>query len=180
MNYATIHHADIANGVGCRTSLFVSGCTHHCKDCFNEIAWDFDYGKPFDQEVEDRIVDSLKASYMDGLTVLGGEPMELQNQPAVRHLLERVRAEVPGKTVWIYSGYTWEELTDETNTRCHSGDTLPILQMTDILVDGEFVADLKNISLPFRGSSNQRIIDVQKTLETKEIVLTKYMQERVL
>ena len=174
MNYGEIKTTDIANGVGVRTSLFVSGCTHHCKGCFNEETWDFNFGKSFTKEVEDEIIESIRPAYVSGLTILGGEPMEVVNQKVLRPFIERVRAEVPGKTIWIYSGYTWEELTDENNKRCHSEDTSQILNNIDVLVDGEFKLDLKNISLKFRGSSNQRIIDVKKTLEEKAIVLTEY------
>ncbi len=170
MNYGRIFYNDIANGTGCRTALFVSGCTHHCKECFNEETWDFSYGEPFTAEVEDRIIRSLAPSYIDGLTILGGEPMEKVNQAVIRPFLERVRKEAPRKTVWIYSGYTWEELTDPGNTRCHSSDTEPILSMLDILVDGEFILEKKNLMLHFRGSENQRIIDVPRTLESGSIV----------
>ena len=175
MNYGMIYHADIANGIGCRTSLFVSGCTHHCSGCFNEMTWDFNYGKPFTEETEQAIIESLRPAYIDGLTILGGEPMEVVNQKVLRPFLEKVNRELPGKTVWIYSGYTWEELIDPENRRCHSTDTLPILAMTDILVDGEFVAEKKNIRLRFRGSENQRIIEAKKSLESGEIKLSEYM-----
>lgn len=179
MNVAQIYYADIANGVGCRTSVFVSGCTHHCKDCFNEIAWDFNYGDPWTKEVEYKIIASLQEDYIDGLSLLGGEPMEVVNQKTLRPFLERVKKEAPKATIWCYSGYTFEELMDENNKRCHSEDTLPMLKMIDVLVDGEFVAAKKDITLEFRGSSNQRIIDVPKTLETGSIVLTKYMRDRI-
>lgn len=178
MNYGQIINVDIANGIGCRTSLFVSGCTHHCKDCFNEVTWDFNYGEPFTKEVEDGIIESLKPSYIEGLTILGGEPMEVRNQAVLRPFLERVKAEVPRATVWIYSGYTWEELMDENNARCHSEDTLKMLEMTDILVDGRFVAERKDLTLRFRGSDNQRIIDVKETLSEGKLVLTPYMEKR--
>ena len=167
MNYGEIKTTDIANGVGVRTSLFVSGCTHHCKGCFNEETWDFAYGQPFTKEVEDEIIESLRPVYVTGLTVLGGEPMEVVNQQVVRPFLERVRAELPDKNIWIYSGYTWEELNDSENKRCH---------MTDVLVDGEFKLDLKDISLRFRGSSNQRVIDVKKTLEEGQVVISEYAE----
>lgn len=177
MNYGEIKTTDIANGVGVRTSLFVSGCTHHCEGCFNEETWDFNFGKTFTKEVEDEIIETLRPAYVSGLTILGGEPMEVVNQKVLRPFIERVRAEVPGKTIWIYSGYTWEELTDENNKRCHSEDTMEILKNIDVLVDGEFKLDLKNISLKFRGSSNQRIIDVQRTLVENTVVLTPYNDE---
>lgn len=174
MNYGQIFYADIANGIGCRTSLFVSGCTHHCKGCFNEMTWDFQYGLPYTKEVEDQIVESVKPDYIAGLTILGGEPMEVSNQKEIRPLIERIKKEVPHATIWIYSGYTWEELTDPDNRRCHSEDTEAILSAIDILVDGEFVQEKKDLRIRFRGSSNQRIIDVPKTRETGEIILSEY------
>ncbi|MCR4890724.1 MAG: anaerobic ribonucleoside-triphosphate reductase activating protein [Lachnospiraceae bacterium] len=174
MNYAKIYECDIANGPGCRTSLFVSGCTHHCLNCFNPETWDFSYGKPYTQETEDWLINSLKPNYIRGLTLLGGEPMEPENQTVVRGLVERVRRESPHSDIWIYSGYTWEELIDKGNNRCHSGDTLPILSLTDVLVDGEFHIREKDITLKFRGSANQRILDVQKSLEKGEPVWAPY------
>lgn len=174
MNYGQVYYNDVANGVGCRTAFFVSGCTHHCKGCFNEMTWDFNYGQPYTKEVEDDLVESLKPGYIDGLTILGGEPMELVNQKEIRPLLERIKKEVPKATIWIYSGYLWEELTDPGNNRCHGDDTDAILSMTDILVDGEFVLDKKDMMLRFRGSSNQRVIDVQESLKKGEPVLSKY------
>ena len=174
MNYGQVYYNDVANGIGCRTALFVSGCTHHCKGCFNEMTWDFNYGEPYTKAVEDEIIESLKPEYIAGLTILGGEPMEVVNQKEIRPLLERVKKEVPKATIWIYSGYLWEELVDSNNKRCHSEDTDAILAMTDILVDGEFMLDKKNLMLRFRGSENQRIIDVQETLRTGEVVLSKY------
>ena len=171
MNYGEIKTTDIANGIGVRTSLFVSGCTHHCKGCFNPDTWDYNYGRTFTKEVEDEIIESLKPAYVSGLTILGGEPMEVANQRALRPFLQRVRTLLPNKTIWIYSGYLYEELTDKDNKRCHGDDTEVILSLIDVLVDGEFMLDLKDITLKFRGSSNQRIIDVKKTLETGKIVL---------
>ncbi len=177
MNYGQVFYADTANGIGCRISLFVSGCTHHCQECFNQETWDFQYGVPFDREAEDDIIAHLKPAYIDGLSLLGGEPMEPSNQRALRPFLERVKEECPGATVWIYSGYTWEELTDPEDRRCHTEDTDRILGMTDILVDGEFRRELKDIRLRFRGSANQRIIDVRKSRETGDIVLSSYMNK---
>ncbi len=178
MNYGEIKTTDIANGTGVRTSLFVSGCTHHCKGCFNEETWDFGYGKPFTKEVEDEIIESLRPAYVSGLTILGGEPMEVANQEALRPFIERVKKELPGKTIWIYSGYVWEELCDKENKRCHGENTEAILSMIDILVDGEFKLELKNISLKFRGSSNQRIIMVPESLEKDEIVLSELNEDQ--
>lgn len=174
MNYGQIIKNDVANGIGCRTSLFVSGCTHHCEGCFNEMTWDFNYGVPFTKEVEDDVIESLKPTYIAGLTILGGEPMEVANQKVLRPFIERIRKEVPKATIWIYSGYVWEDLNDETNKRCHSEDTDAILGMLDILVDGEFILAKKNIMLHFRGSANQRIIDVPATRKEKKIVLSPF------
>jgi len=174
MNYANIHMFDVANGPGCRTSLFVSGCTHHCKGCFNSMTWDFSYGNPFTKEVQDQLIEDSQPDYIDGFTILGGEPMEVQNQAALRPFLERIKEELPDKTIWIYSGYTYEELTDTNNTRCHSDDTDAILSIIDVLVDGEFQIDKKNISLKFRGSSNQRVIDVPATRSREKIVYSEY------
>ena len=171
MNYGEIKTTDIANGVGVRTSLFVSGCTHHCRECFNPETWDFGYGKPFTEDVEDEIIESLRPPYIAGLTVLGGEPMEPANQKVLRPFLQKVKSLIPDKTIWIYSGFLWEELNDKDNARCHTEDTGIILSLIDILVDGEFMVDLKDITLNFRGSSNQRIIDVKKTLEKGSVVL---------
>ena len=162
---------NVVTGPGCRTSLFVSGCTHHCKGCFNEETWDFSFGHEYTKEVENQVLESVKPSYISGLTVLGGEPMEPENQRALISLYRRVREKVPHATIWIYSGYTWEELTDKENRRCHCEVTDEILSLTDVLVDGEFVEDLKDISLHFRGSSNQRLIDVPASLEAGTPVL---------
>ncbi|MCR4901299.1 MAG: anaerobic ribonucleoside-triphosphate reductase activating protein [Butyrivibrio sp.] len=180
MNYGNIIYNDIANGIGCRTSLFVSGCTHHCKGCFNEMTWDFNYGELFTAEIEDKIIESLRPTYISGLTILGGEPMEVSNQAVLRPFLEKLKNELPNKTIWIYSGYVIEELLDEDNKRCHSADTMKILGLIDILVDGEFVEAKKDMMLRFRGSSNQRIIDVKQSLENGEIVIAeKYLEKRV-
>ena len=169
MNYAAIYEADCANGPGMRTSLFVSGCTHHCKGCFNEEAWDFSYGKPYTDETEEYIVSTLDNPQVDGLSILGGEPMEPENQHHVLELAWRVKA--MGKTVWLYSGYTWEQLTSEGGHRCCCSATLSILSAVDVLVDGEFHQEEKDISLRFRGSRNQRLIDVQKSLMEGRVVL---------
>lgn len=177
MNYAQVYLCDIANGPGMRTSLFVSGCTHHCKDCFNEVAWDFNYGKEFTEDVQSTILAETNKPYYEGITILGGEPMEVQNQKALRPFIEKFKAVMPDKTVWIYSGYTYEELTDPNNSCCHSGDTDAILDIIDVLVDGRFVASEKDISLRFRGSRNQRVIDVPTTRKTGSIVLSEYSEK---
>ena len=170
MNYGTIKNCDIANGVGVRVSLFVSGCTHHCKECFQPETWDFAYGEPYTQETEDELLRLLAPSYIDGLSLLGGEPMEPQNQRELVKLLRRVKAELPDKNVWCYSGYTLEtDLLSPSRARCEVTDEL--LSMIDILVDGEFVREKKNISLSFRGSENQRIIDLRESLRTGRTVV---------
>lgn len=169
MRYGEIKNCDIANGEGVRVSLFVSGCTHHCKGCFNPDTWDFDFGKPYTRETEESITDMLRPSYINGLTLLGGEPMEPDNQRALLSLVKSVKLLFPQKDIWCYSGYTFEELTGESRARCECTDEL--LSYIDVLVDGEFVEEKKNISLAFRGSENQRIIDLKKTFETGDIVI---------
>ncbi|MCM1131292.1 MAG: anaerobic ribonucleoside-triphosphate reductase activating protein [Roseburia sp.] len=172
MNYATIKKYDIANGLGVRVSLFVSGCTHHCKNCFNAVAWDFNYGKLFTKEVEDEIITALKQPMITGLTLLGGEPMEPQNQRVLYEFLKRVKKEVPNKDIWCYTGYTLE--TDLLEGKVHLDITDDILSMIDVLVDGKFVEELKDITLKFRGSSNQRVIDLKTTLATNQITLLNF------
>ena len=169
MNYAEIKRFDIANGLGIRVSLFVSGCTHHCKNCFNSIAWDFNYGKEFTKEVEDSIIKMLNNPNVSGLTLLGGEPMEPVNQMGLIDFLRRVKKEVPNKNIWCYTGYTLEH--DLLMGRAHTPITEEILSYIDVLVDGKYVEELKSLMLKFRGSSNQRLIDLPKTLQTGEIVL---------
>ena len=170
MNYATIKNCDIANGPGVRVSLFVSGCTHHCKGCFNEVAWDFNYGEPFTQQTIDMILDMMKPDYIKGITLLGGEPFEPQNQPALVELLRQIKAAYPEKSVWAFSGY----LFDKDIVAGRLGDkavTDEFLSYLEVLVDGRFVEEKKNLSLRFRGSSNQRIIHVPSSLKAGEIVL---------
>ena len=164
MNYATIKYCDIANGTGVRTSLFVSGCRRHCPECFNAVAWDFGYGLPFDKAVRNEILGSLAPDYIDGLSLLGGEPFEPENQRELLPFVRNFKALYPAKTVWCYSGYTWEQLTgkEPCAARCEVTDEL--LQLLDVLVDGEFVQAKHDISLRFRGSRNQRLLDVPKSL----------------
>ncbi len=169
MNYATIKYCDISNGPGVRTSLYVSGCTHHCEGCFNPMTWDFAYGEEFTDEVKEEILHSLEPDYIEGITLLGGEPMEIKNQPEVLDLVSKVKKRYPSKTVWCFSGYTLEELKESERCRCDATDTL--LSMIDVLVDGEFHLGEKDISLRFRGSRNQRLIDMNKTRATGEITL---------
>ena len=170
MNYADIKQFDVANGVGVRVSLFVSGCTHHCKGCFNKEAWDFQYGKPFTEREIDLIIDYLKPDYVSGLSLLGGEPMEPSNQEALLPLMRRVHEQYPQKNVWCYSGYLFDK--DILAWRLGPKEvTEEFLSYLDVLVDGEFEIDKKNLSLRFRGSSNQRIIDVKKSLTEGHTVL---------
>lgn len=170
MNYAKINKNDIANGIGVRVTLFVSGCTHFCKGCFNSEAWDFNYGQPFTTEVEDELLEALAPSWIDGLTLLGGEPMEPQNQRALLPFLKRIKEMYPQKTIWCFSGYTLEdELLKDSRARCEVTDEM--LSLIDVLVDGEFVEELKDISLRFKGSSNQRLIDLKPTLATGKVVI---------
>lgn len=169
MNYGEIKYYDIANGPGVRTSLFVSGCRNRCEDCFNRETWAFDFGKPFTEETENAIVESLKPDYIAGLTVLGGEPFEKENQPEVLKLVKRVRKEFPNKTIWIFSGFTYEELI--SGSRASGKTANEILSVCDVLVDGRFDKSKKNISLKFRGSENQRIIDLKPTLLQNKVVL---------
>ena len=167
MNYATIKNCDIANGPGVRVSLFVSGCTHRCPGCFNEVAWDFAYGEPFTQQTVDYILNLLKPDYVQGLTLLGGEPFEPENQGAVVDLLRQVKKAYPHKSIWAFSGYLFEK--DILSGRL--GDTAEYLSYLDVLVDGPFVESKKNLSLRFRGSENQRLIDVPASLARGETVL---------
>ena len=239
MYYGNMKYNDIANGIGVRTSLFVSGCRHHCKGCFQPQTWDFDYGKPFTKEEEEKIAASLREDYVAGLTVLGGEPMEAENQEALYPFLKRIRQEFPDKSIWIYTGYLWEELTAEGSESveaqpaegnesveaqpeegsesvkaqpaegnesvkaqpaegsaqsethpakgnpqkiflehrryCRCRWTLPLLRLIDILVDGEFHEAEKDLSIRFRGSRNQRLIDVKESLARGEVVLSEFM-----
>ena len=222
MYYGNMKYNDIANGIGERTSLFVSGCRHHCKGCFQPQTWDFDYGKPFTKEEEEKIAASLREDYVAGLTVLGGEPMEAENQEALYPFLKRIRQEFPDKSIWIYTGYLWEELTAEAphaegsesveaqpaegnesvkaqpeegsvqteaqpaegnaqkiflehRRYCRCKWTLPLLRLIDILVDGEFHEAEKDLSIRFRGSRNQRLIDVKESLARREVVLSEFM-----
>ena len=169
MNYGAIKKCDIANGVGVRTVLFVSGCTHHCKGCFQPETWNFDYGERYTKETEDEIIESLRPDYVDGITLLGGEPFEPENQRELVMLLRRIKKELPQKTVWSFSGFTYEELTGDSRAVCEV--TNEMLSMLDVLVDGEFVEAKRNISLRFRGSENQRLIDMNKTRKEGKIVL---------
>ena len=175
MNYATIKNCDIANGPGVRVSLFVSGCTHHCPGCFNQVAWDFDYGEPFTEETIQTSLSMLRPDYIRGLTLLGGEPFEPQNQPAIVELLRRIKAELPAKSIWAFSGYLYEDIVSGK-----LGDTQEYLRYLDVLVDGPFVQAKKNLSLRFRGSENQRLIDIPKTLAAGTVTLWEDPNQPVL
>lgn len=172
MNYATIKWVDVANGPGVRVSLFVSGCTHHCPGCFNEEAQDFHYGQPFTQAEEDKIIRALAPSHIKGLSLLGGEPFEPDNQRALLPFLRRVKEKYPQKEIWCYSGYTLDrELWKASRARCECTDE--VLSLIDILVDGPFVEAEKDLNLRFRGSANQRILNVPASLEACAPVLWK-------
>ena len=172
MNYASIKKYDVANGVGVRVSLFVSGCTHRCKGCFNAEAWDFGYGSPFTEETQEEILAASDKPYIAGLSLLGGEPFEPCNQRALLPLLAAYRKRFPDKTVWCYTGYTFDrDLL--AGGRAHCEATEEMLSRIDVLVDGEFVESLKDLKLRFRGSSNQRIIDVPRSLREGVVRLWK-------
>lgn len=172
MYYGEIKKCDIANGEGVRVSLFVSGCTYHCPGCFNQETWAFDYGRKYTDETQKEILDALSPSYINGLSLLGGEPFEPQNQKVLINLLRNVKALYPQKTVWCYSGYLFDrDLLSESRARCEYTDEM--LSMIDILVDGRFVETLKDIRLVFKGSTNQRIIDVKKSKVAGKIILWK-------
>ena len=166
MHYAEIKRCDIANGTGVRTSLFVSGCRRRCPGCFNLVAWDFDYGYDFDEAVQDELIESLRPSFIAGLSLLGGEPLEPENQEALLPFLRRFKKELPEKDLWVFSGFTWEEL--------QAGEAGPltgdVLSLVDVLVDGPYVDELHDITLRFHGSSNQRVIDVPSSLAAGEVV----------
>ena len=167
MKYAKIKKYDVSNGVGVRVSLFVSGCTHHCKGCFNSEAWDFNYGTDFTEATIKEIIATLKPDYIRGLSILGGEPFELINQEGLLPLLKKVREVYQDKKdIWAYSGYLYEELKEMKNKEIKE-----VLELIDVLVDGKFIEDLKDPLLYFRGSSNQRIIDMNKTRKSKKVIL---------
>ena len=170
MHYGEIKNCDIANGEGVRVTLFVSGCTNHCKNCFQPQTWDFAYGKPFTAETEDHLLELLKPDYINGLTLLGGEPFEPSNQRTLVPFLHRVRAAYPQKNIWSFTGFTYEELkTEGSHPRCEVTDEM--LEMLDVQVDGRFVEELKDISLRFRGSSNQRLIDLNASRTAGKLIL---------
>ena len=177
MNYADIKEVDVANGLGVRTSVFVSGCNHRCKGCFNSEAWDFNYGQPFTDETVDEIVEALDKDYIEGFSLLGGEPFEPENQAGIYKILSAIKEKLPNKTVWCYTGFDYEKqliagLVGDSEL------TLKCLRLIDVLVDGKFVEELKSPALLFRGSSNQRIIDVKKSLNENKVIWLDGVWER--
>lgn len=170
MHYGEVKNCDIANGVGVRVSLFVSGCTNHCEGCFQPETWDFNYGNDFTEETENQILEMLAPDYICGLTVLGGEPFEPENQRVLVDFLRKVRRKYPEKSIWCFTGFTLEMLETE-GTHCHCEATEEMLSLIDVLVDGRFDKNKKNISLRFRGSENQRLIDLNLTRECGTLTL---------
>jgi len=174
MNYGEIKKNDISNGIGVRTSLFVSGCRHHCKDCFNAQTWDFGFGEAFTEQTMMEILESCEPDWINCLSLLGGEPFEPENQRVLLPFLVMFKEKFPDKDIWCYSGFTFEEITGRAKSRAKTDVSAEMLSLIDVLVDGRFEESKKDISLKFRGSSNQRIIDIKKTLSEKRIVL--YME----
>ena len=168
MYYSEIKKCDIANGPGVRVSLFVSGCTNRCPECFQSETWSFTFGEKFSEETMSYILNCIGKTFVQGLTVLGGEPLEPKNQEAVLNIITKVREKYPDKDIWVYTGFKYEDLIKE-GTYCHTEYTWDILNTIDVLVDGKFDINLKDISLKFRGSSNQRIIDVKKTVKESKV-----------
>lgn len=171
MHVGQIIKSDCANGLGIRLSIFVSGCTNKCKGCFQPQTWDFEYGKKYDSDMEQMLIDELSKSYYQGLTILGGEPFEPSNQRELIYLIQRVKKELPEKNIWMFTGFTYDRDLVPGGSK-YTEVTNQILENIDVLVDGKFVEELKDIRLKFRGSSNQRIIDVKKTLETNQVILS--------
>lgn len=172
MYYGNIKKIDIANGEGVRTSLFVSGCKNHCKNCFNKETWSFTYGKPFTRDTLEELMEAVAPSFIKGLTILGGEPFELENQEEVSKIVNEFKKRFPDKNLWMYSGYLFDKDLVAEDGKRHTEYTLDILKNVDVLVDGRFVEELKNLSLKFRGSENQRIILVKESLKSGEVVLS--------
>lgn len=172
MNYAEIKKNDIANGLGVRVSLFVSGCRKHCKNCFQPETWAFDFGKPFTEETEEELLEALRPSYVSGLTLLGGDPMEPENQAALLPFLKKVKQTYPEKDIWCFTGGIYEELVPGGKDYC--AVTEEFLGFVDVLIDGPFVEELKNLRLRFRGSENQRLIDLNKTRESGTLTLLEF------
>ena len=169
MNYADIKKIDVANGEGVRVSVFVSGCNHHCKGCFNQCAWDFNYGKEFSEKEEQQIIEYMNHDYISGLSLLGGEPLEPRNQEGLLPLVKKVKKKFPNKNIWCYTGFDFEK--DVVGKMAKDNETTrELLKYIDIIVDGKFEENKKDLKLQFRGSSNQKIVDVKKSLQTGQIV----------
>lgn len=171
MKYAAIKKCDVANGPGVRVSVFVSGCNHHCKGCFNEKAWDFNYGNDFSDETIDGIIKDLDKEYITGLSLLGGEPLERENQKGLVKLVKKVKEKLPNKTIWCYTGFDYEK---DVMGRMYEQwpETKDLINNIDVLVDGKFEMEKRNLNLQFRGSENQRLIDVKKSMQENKIVWT--------
>ena len=178
MYYGALKHIDVANGPGVRVSLFVSGCRNHCKGCFQKETWNFLFGSEYTKATEEELLSALKPDYIKGLTILGGEPFEPENQHVILPLLEKVRALYPEKDIWIFSGYRLEDELMKEGVHPHTEDTEKILSLIDVLVDGRFIEEKKNLSLVFRGSENQRLIDMNKTRKEGKTVLWDEKQTR--
>ena len=178
MNYATIKECDVANGPGVRVSLFVSGCNHHCKGCFNEIAWDFNYGKEFNEETINKILKDLDKEYIEGLSLLGGEPLEYVNQKGLLKLVKRVKEKFPNKTIWCYTGFDFEKDVMKKMYK-NWNETKELIDNIDVIVDGKFEIERKNPSLSFRGSENQRLIDVKKSIKESKIIWADIEDEEI-
>ena len=176
MNYASIKECDVANGPGVRVSVFVSGCNHHCKGCFNREAWDYNYGNRFTEKEEKEVMEALKPDYIKGLSLLGGEPLDIKNQEGLLPVVKKAKELYPDKPIWCYTGYLFDKQVMENMAKTND-TTNELLKYIDYVVDGQFVESLRNPSLQFRGSSNQRIIDVQKTLENHEVTLWDKIEE---
>lgn len=171
MHYGAIRKYDVANGPGVRITLFVSGCRNHCKGCFQKETWDFCYGQEYTNDTEDYILSMLDSDYVEGLTILGGEPFEPENQETILGLIKRVRKDLPQKNIWVFSGYRLEEEILKEGAHPNTQFSKEIISKIDVLVDGRFIEEKKNITLIFRGSENQRLIDIKKTLESGTVVL---------
>lgn len=171
MYYGNIKKYDIADGTGVRISLFVSGCRNACEGCFNQVSWNFKYGKEFTDETLAEIIDLLKPEYVEGFSILGGEPFEEENQETVLHILQKVKEAYPNKNIWAWTGYTLETDLLLLNGKKHTPFTNDILKLIDVLVDGRFILSKRNLLLKWKGSENQRVIDLKQTLISNKIVL---------
>lgn len=178
MYYAKIKECDVANGPGVRVSLFVSGCNHHCKGCFNQVAWDFKYGQPFTQETIDKIIKDLDKDYVEGLTLLGGEPLEYTNQQGLVPLIKQIKEKLPNKSIWCFTGFDFEK---DVMGKMYNNweETRELIPNIDVIVDGKFEESKKNISLKFRGSENQRLIDVKKSIASHQVIWTDIEDEEI-